>query len=116
MGRFVAMERTPGISTSDIISRIVRNYDTYLKRNFDKGYTAKDMNVGFIKVPFVCMYLCIYGVCMYLWCACVRLYIGSLQEKEVKLRENFRGWGEKGKDLVGGFMSLFGRDGRIVSP
>ena len=47
------------------------------------------------------------------WCSLLR---GVLQEKEVRLKENFRGWGEKGKDLVGGFMSLFGRDGRIVRP
>lgn len=40
----------------------------------------------------------------------------QLQEKEVKLKEKMShlkfGWGE---NLVGGFMSLFGRDGRIVS-
>ena len=61
------MERTPGISTSDIISRIVRNYDTYLKRNFDKGYTAKDMNVGFIKVLFSVWYSLLRA-----WCSLLR--------------------------------------------
>jgi len=48
-GKYQTIKRTEGISTSDIILRIVKDYDSYVRRNLARGYTRKQMNIGFVK-------------------------------------------------------------------
>lgn len=49
LGKYKTIKRTDGISTSDLILRIVKDYDQYVRRNLARGYTGKQMNVGYVK-------------------------------------------------------------------
>jgi len=49
MGRFLPTQRTEGISTSDLILRVLRESDAYALRNMKRGYSRKDLNLSLAK-------------------------------------------------------------------
>lgn len=97
-GMFVATERTEGVSTSDIVARIVKDYDIYVRRNLARGYTAKELNVSFLsekKFRF-------------------QNKMDELKDKVKKGKGDIISkWEEKSTDFIRTFLLMFGKDSRI---
>ncbi|KAL5292169.1 PCYT1A family protein [Megaselia abdita] len=98
-GMFVATQRTDGVSTSDIVARIVKDYDLYVRRNLSRGYSAKELNVSFLNEKKF-----------------------RLQNKMDEFKEKGRRafsevkddiitkWEEKSREFIDAFLLMFGRE------
>lgn len=104
-GMFATTQRTEGVSTSDLVARIVKDYDLYVRRNLDRGYTARDMNVSFINEKKFLL----------------QNKMDALRKKGSDFVENFgekkheiiTKWEEKSREYIHNFLELFGRDGTL---
>lgn len=45
MNMFRTVPRSEGVSTSDIIVRILKDYNGYVERSIGRGYSHKDLNI-----------------------------------------------------------------------
>lgn len=43
--RFIATTRTEGISTTDVIGKVLKNYDVYVQRSLKKGITPEELGL-----------------------------------------------------------------------
>ncbi|XP_076435882.1 LOW QUALITY PROTEIN: choline-phosphate cytidylyltransferase A-like [Babylonia areolata] len=111
-GMFLPTQRTEGISTTDVITRIIKDYDIYIRRNLARGYSHKDLNVSYMKAKRLK----------------IRENYAKLEEKlkdkgkelmsawkESKDRGNLllHKWEEKSKEFIGNFVDMFGKDGKL---
>lgn len=47
--KFIATKRTSDISTSDLITRILRDYDAFIQRNIERGISPSQLNLSVVK-------------------------------------------------------------------
>lgn len=95
-GMFLTTQRTEGISTTDVIARILKDYDMYVRRNLQRGYSAKELNVSYMKEKKLRM----------------SMRVDKLKDKG---KEWFDGWANRSNELIGNFLDLFSRDGRLTA-
>ncbi|EHL00059.1 putative choline-phosphate cytidylyltransferase [Glarea lozoyensis 74030] len=48
-GMFLVTQRTEGVSTTGIITKIVRDYEKYISRQFKRGTSRQELNVSWLK-------------------------------------------------------------------
>lgn len=98
-GKFLPTQRTGGISTSDLITRIVRDYDSYLRRNLERGVSAKDLNISFLKEREIK----------------TKKHIDDLK-KQIKsvVMEHLGTWEDQSHNFIRGFAGRFGAEDVVV--
>lgn len=98
-GMFLKTVRTESVSASDIVARIVRDYDMYIRRNLARGYSAKELNISYLnekKIRF-------------------QNKMHAIKDKSIQVLDTIgertddiiNKWEEKSRDIIDNFLLLF---------
>ncbi|PRQ30082.1 putative choline-phosphate cytidylyltransferase [Rosa chinensis] len=103
VGKFKETKRTDGISTSDIIMRIVKDYNQYVMRNLDRGYSRKDLGVSYVREKRLRVNMGLKKL---------RERVKEHQEKvgekiQIVAKMHRNEWVENADRLVAGFLEMF---------
>merc|ERR1711872_754222 len=91
-GMFMPTQRTEGVSTSDIVARIVRDYDTYVRRNLARGYSRQELNLSYLSGQKYALQ-------------------NKVDEVQHKVHDTITRWEEQSKELILSFLHMFSTPG-----
>ncbi|XVF20959.1 hypothetical protein REPUB_Repub12eG0049000 [Reevesia pubescens] len=101
-GKFKETKRTDGISTSDIIMRIVKDYNQYVMRNLDRGYSRKELGVSYVKEKRLRVNMRLKKLHEK-----VKEHQEKVGEKILTVAMHRNEWVENADRLVAGFLEMF---------
>lgn len=105
INKFWETKRTEGVSTSDLIIRIVKDYDKFVRRNLARGRSAEEMNVPFVKEKAIKFDLAVQAQ---------KDKVGEwIGRTSATTKELIQSWSEKAEELQFGFLSVFSKNGRL---
>ncbi len=95
-GRFIATQRTDGVSTTGLINRIVRRYNEFVLRNLNRGVDRKELNVS--------------------WGRLKRIEVTkAIADKKDQTIDKLGEWRKDPSMFVQDFLNVFGPKGKIVN-
>lgn len=106
-GMFLVTQRTEGISTTDVIGRIVRDYDVYLRRNLRRGLSRKELNISYMKEKKLKFQNNFENI--------IRHGSNLIQNFDNKRRELVDHLEDMSQEVIRSFMRIFGSDGRLLN-
>ncbi|KAF9282359.1 hypothetical protein BGZ68_006053 [Mortierella alpina] len=112
-GSFLPTQRTDGVSTSDLITRIVKDYDQYLRRNLERGVTAKELGIGFFKEQEVKLKKSAQDIRASIrqnWHGTKDELKNEITVLRNDLKQTLNMWEDKSQEFIRDFSRLFGAD------
>ena len=101
-GKFYETKRTDGISTSELIIRIISKYDTFIRRNLERGYSPEEMNVPWVKGKKVEFDIAFDEAQMKLKDA-----ISKARDSLEEIQSLFKDWGKEVDNIQHHFIEMF---------
>ena len=89
-GRFIATQRTKGISTTGMINRIICRYNEYVLRNLKRGISRKELNVSWTRQKRI-----------------------EMKHQFDIITDNVAKWMDEPESFMDDFLTIFGQKGKI---